>query len=137
TVPYRREWVGLHQWHVLVRRGVEDDARLVALENLVHLRAVADIGEHGDGSPEAAFVDQLSLDLEEGGLAELDQDQPLRSQTRQLAAELGADRATGACDEHGLALDVRRGRVEVDVDRLATEAVFDLDRPDLGGEGDL
>ena len=51
-----------------------------------------------------------------------------------LAAELGADRAAGAGDEHGLAREVRGDRLEVDLDRLAAEQVLHLDRADLDRE---
>ncbi len=40
-------------------------------------------------------------------------------------------------DEHGLVLDVRGDRVDVDLDRLAAEQVLDLDRADLLGEVEI
>ena len=84
--------------------------RAVALEDLAHLRArcctSASTGTHGR---EAALVDELALDLEEGGLGVVDEDEPLAAwRACDLAAELGADRAAGAGDEHRLAGEVRR-----------------------------
>ena len=120
---------------MLVRGGVEDDLRAVALEDLAHLRAVAAVGEHRDRRREVALVDELALDLEERRLALVDEHEPRRAEPRELPAELGADRAAGAGDEHGLVLDVRRDRLEVDLDLLAPEHVLDLHRADLAGRG--
>ena len=65
VVPHGLERVRLHQRHVLVRRGVEDDLGPVALEDLPQLRAVAAVGEHRHARGELALVDELALDLEE------------------------------------------------------------------------
>ena len=104
---------------------------------MAHLRAVADVGEHRDARREAALGDELTLDLEQRGLALVDEDQPLAADARDLPAELGADRAAGAGDEHRLVGEVRGDRREVDLDRLAAEHVLDLDGPDLPGELDV
>jgi len=128
------ERVGLHQRHVLVGGRVEDDARPVAVEDLPHLRPALHIREHRDARREAALVHELALDLEQGRLALVDEDQPLGPEAGDLAAELGADRAAGAGDEHRLVLEIRSARVEIDVDRLAAEDVLDLHRPDLRRE---
>ena len=58
-------------------------------------------------------------------------------EARDLAAELGADRAAGAGDEDGLSGEVGRDRLEVDLDRLAAEDVLHLHGPDLHGEVDV
>ena len=78
--------------------------------------------------------DELALDLEQRPLGVVDEDQPRRPDARDLAAELRADRAAGAGDEHGVALEVRGDLVEVDLDLLAAEHVLDLDGTDLAGE---
>ena len=67
--------VRLHQRHVLVRRRVEDHLRPVALEDLAHLDAVADVGEQREGGREVALVDQLALDLEQRALGDVHEDQ--------------------------------------------------------------
>ena len=54
-----------------------------------------------------------------------------------LAAELRADRPAGAGHDHGLTVEIRADRVQVDVDGLAAEHVLDLHRPDLAGEVDV
>ena len=116
---------------MLVRGRVEDDVGPVALEHLAQPLAVAHVGEHGHARGEAALVDELALDVEERALGLVDEHDPRRLRARDLAAELGADRAAGAGDEHGLALDVGGDGVDVDLDRLAAEQVLDLDRADL------
>ena len=50
-----------------------------------------------------AVVLELALDREEVVLGVVDQDEPPRGHARDLAAELGADRAAGAGDEDDLA----------------------------------
>ena len=137
VVRHRHERVRLHQRHVLVRRRVEDDVGPVALEDLAQPAAVAHVGEHRDAGAEAALVDELALDVEERALGLVDHHDPRRLGARELAAELGADRAAGAGDEHGLVLDVRGDRFDVDLDRLAAEQVLDLDRADLLGEVEI
>jgi hypothetical protein len=87
---------------------MEDDARPVALEDLAHLRAVAAIAEDAGNRRKVAFAHQLALDVEEGRLGLLHQHEPGRADTGDLATELGADRAAGAGDEHGLASEVLR-----------------------------
>ena len=134
VVAHGLERVRLHQRHVLVRRRVEDDCGPVLVEDLAHLHLVAGVGEHRGGRVEDALVDELALDLEQPGLGVVDEHEPRRADARDLAAELGADRAAGARDEHDLAGQVAGDRVEVDLDRLAPEQVLDLDRADLARE---
>ena len=80
---------------------------------------------------EAAVVGQLALDLVQRRLGLVDEDQPRRAGPCRLAAELGADRAAGAGDQHRLAAEVLGDLLEVDLDGLAPEDVLDLDGPDL------
>ena len=93
VVAHRLERVRLHERHVLVRGGVEDDGRAVLLEDLAHLRRVARVGENGSRGVEVALVHELALDLEQARLAVVDEHEPGRAHARDLAAELGADRA--------------------------------------------
>src|SRR5205807_49305 len=110
--------------------GVEDDRGLVALEDPVHLRAAADVREHGHARREAAFVDELALDLEERRLGLVDEHEPLRPEPRDLPAELGADRAAGPGPEHAHALDAVASLARVVVDeadrRVADAAALHL-----------
>ena len=119
---------------MLVRGRVEDDLGPVALEDLAHLRLVLDVAEIGMRGGEAPLVHELALDLEQRRLGVVDEDEARGAEVRDLAAELGADRPAGAGDEHGLAGEVRRDGLEVDLDRLAAEHVLHLDGTDLRGE---
>jgi hypothetical protein len=118
----------------LYAAGVEDDARLVALEDLAHLRAVAAVAEDGRDGGEIAVVDELALDVEERRLGLLDEHEPRRPDPRDLAAELRADRAARTGHHHGLADEVVGDDAQVDFDLLAAEHVLDLHGPDLPGE---
>ena len=125
------ERVRLHERHVLVGRGMEDDRGPVLLEDLPHLRRVAGIREDGGRRVEVALVDELALDLEEARLAVVDEHEPGRAHPCDLPAQLGSDRAAGSGDEHHLAGEVAGDRREIDLDGLASEEVLDADRPDL------
>src|SRR6185312_12270901 len=80
---------------------------------------------------------QLLFDLEERPLGVVDEDEPRRPDPRDLAAQLGADRAARARNENGLPVEVRRDLVEVDLDLLAAEHVLDLHRTDLARETEI
>ena len=55
-----------------------------------------------------------------------------RLEPHQLTAQLAADRAAGAGDEHPPAGDVLRDRDRIDVGRMPAEQVGLVDRPDVG-----
>ena len=126
VVTNRLERIRLDQRHVLVGRRVENDRRLVVVEALPQHRAVLDVGEHRHDSREVSFVHQFAIDLEEVVLGVVDEDQAFWSERHELAAELGADRATGARDQHGRVPEVRGDRGEVEVDGCPAEHVLDL-----------
>jgi hypothetical protein len=81
---------------------VEDDRRAVLAEDLAHALLLLAVGEHGgDASTgHVALVLELALDREEVVLGVVDEHDPARLDARDLAAELGADRAAGAGHEH-------------------------------------
>ena len=138
VVAHRLERMRLQHRDVLVRRGVEDDGRLVLLEDLAPERlSVLDVDELRQRGGEAALADELALDLEERPLGVVDEDQPRRAHPRDLAAELRADRAARTGDEHGVPFEVAGDLVEVDLHLLAAEHVLHLHRADLAGETDL
>ena len=83
---------------------------------------------------ELALVDELALDLEEARLAVVHEHEPRGAHARDLPAELGADRAAGAGDEHDLSGEITRDRLEIRFDGLAAEKVLHLDGSDLPGE---
>ena len=84
---------------------------------------------------EAALVQQLLLDVEEVLLGVVDEHEPRRLHRRDLAAQLRADRAAGAGDEHDLAGQVGGDALQVDVDRVAPEHVLDAHLADLAARG--
>ena len=97
----------------------------------------ANVREHGNAGDETTLVDELALDVEEGAFGLVDEHDPLRLGPGELAAELGADRAARAGDEHRLPRDVRGDRVQVDLHRLAAGGVLDLHRADLVREVEI
>ena len=100
VVAHRLDRVGLHQPDVLVGGGVEDDRRAVLGEHLAHPLLLLAVRQHRDGVERVAVLHQLALDLEQVVLGVVEQDEPARPDARDLAAQLGADRAARAGDEH-------------------------------------
>ena len=76
---------------------------------------------------------ELARDLEQVVLGVVEQHQALRRDPRDLAAELRADRAAGAGDEHDLAAQVGAGLLKLHPHRLAAEHVLDADLAQLPG----
>ena len=73
-----------------------------------------------------AVVLELALDAEEVVLGVVDEHEPPRRDARDLAAQLGADRAAGAGDHDDLAAEVAADAVELHAHRLAAQDVLDL-----------
>ena len=134
VVPHGLERVRLHERDVLVGGCMEDDRRLVALEEAADLAGILDVGERRDRGRVVALALKLALDRHEGVLGVVDEDDPARAERGDLAAELRADRAAGPVDEHGRAGDVRGDRRHVELDGLAPEDVLDLHLAELAGE---
>ena len=115
---------------------MEDDLGLEALHHLEHPVALLAVGEHRLDPGEVPLRGHLAVDLEQVVLGVVEQDQQLRPHPRDLAHELGADRAAGAGDQHALVLEVGADPVELHHDRVAAEHVLDLDLAQLAGELD-
>ena len=107
--------VGLDHRHVLVRRGVEHQVGTRAREQGVERRLVGEVEQHGLDRQRRVVVAQPGLDAVQVRFALVEQEQALGRAAGDLAAELGADAAAGAGDEHGLAVDHpgQDGRIEV------------------------
>ena len=116
-----------HQRHVLVRGGVEDRVGPVLLEDLPQPLPVAHVGDDRNRGDVGKPLGQLGQDVEDRVLAVPQQDDLGRLQPGELAAELAADRAAGAGDQHRLAGGQHAHLLEVGLDRLAPEQVLDLD----------
>ena len=86
VVADRLERVRLHQRHVLVGGGVEDDVGLEALHHLEHPVALLAVGEHRLDPAEVPLGGQLAVDLEEVVLGVVDEDQQPRVDAGDLAA---------------------------------------------------
>ena len=124
--------VALHHGDVLVGGGVEEEVGAFAGEELAHQGAVAAVGHDGeDRGVVAALVDEGGVDLVEGGLGELDEDEALGAGGPDLAGELAADGAARAGDEDGLAAEGFAHGGGVDLALAAAEEVGDLNGAQL------
>ncbi len=113
VVAHRLDRVQLHHRDVLVGRGVEDDVRPVLGEHLAHPLLLLAVGQDRDRGADVAILLELAQDLEQVVLGVVDQDEPARAHPGDLAAQLAADRAAGAGDQHDLALQIGADTLEL------------------------
>ena len=124
---------------MLVRGRVEDDVGLLAREHVLDERRVLDVADDRHDAELRERVGERRLDLVERGLGDVEQHEPRGTEARDLAAQLGADRAAGAGHhDDAIAEPLGEARV-VEHDRVAAEQVVELDgaqrrqrvRPDM------
>src|SRR5580765_7341489 len=108
----------------------------MALEHLAHAPRILGVADHGDDLEGRAAVAELLLDRVERELRVLEEHEARRREARDLAAELRADGAAGAGDEHRAALQKRAQPGVVELDRIASQQVVELDLPQ-GRHADL
>src|SRR3546814_6463865 len=88
---------------MLVRRGMEQRLRPVALQYPADRRPVGDVAKLGDNHGRKVHapreVDQFAIDLVKSEFGLLHQDQPAGPATDDLAAKLASDRSAGTCDQ--------------------------------------
>jgi hypothetical protein len=97
-----------------------------------HLIDAARIGDVGDHGFERNFISRkLVGDVEQAVLVAIDEHQPHRSSPDDLPAQLGADRAACASDEHAFVGEELDDWRVVEAHRIPSEQVFDLQLADL------
>ena len=121
----------LHERHVLMRRRVAHEIRPVTVKDLHDALTVAHGADEHDQIQLRMRAPQLHLDVVGVILVDIENDEPFRPLCRRLTAELAADAAAAARDEHGLAGDVGRDLIEVDLHRLAAKQVLNVHLADL------
>ncbi len=107
---------------------MEHGVRPVAREHFPHPLLVLRVADRRDHLERRPAVAEFLLDRVERELGELEEHQARRVEARDLAAELGADRAAGAGDEDGPAADEGLEARFVERHRVAAEQVVELDR---------
>ena len=105
VIADRLQDVRFHHGHMLVGRRVEDRFHAVPQHDLGEPVGLADIAERGHQLQFRVFLAQLVFDAEEVALGLVESDQAGRLEARHLAAELRADGARGAGDQHRTAGD--------------------------------
>ena len=133
VVEHRLPRVGLlHQRHVLVRAGMEDDARPLAGEHLLDQRRVLDVAHDRRQRQLRETVGERGLDRVDRRLRQVEQHELRGTEAGDVPAELGADRAARAGDHHhAIAEPFAQARV-VEDDRIAAQQVVELDRANRG-----
>ena len=117
----------LQQRHVLVRRGVEHDLRPRAREHALAHGDIAAIAEHGIDQHVREFAAQFLLDAIEIEFGDFEHGQRFGAEPRDLPAQLRADRAAAAGDQHALAGEAGADRGPVELHGIAAEQILDRD----------
>ena len=112
---------------------MEDDGGLLGLEDHIHARRIADVGDLRVDLHARALA-QLAIDLEEAVLGVVDHHEPPDLHAHELAAELGADGAARARDHHGAAAYVGAHGGGIELHGLAPQDVLHLHGAQLGDE---
>ena len=114
---------------MFVGGGVEHYLHGLLLQHAAHQLAIGDAAEHGHQlKSRGKAAAQLLIDAVEAGFAALEQHQAAGPERQDLTAELGADRATGATDQHHLAGDARAEQLRIGRYGVAAEELFDSNR---------
>ena len=121
-----------HEGHVFVRGGVVDDLRVVFLEEVEHLPAVADGADEHLEVKVRVFLPELELDTVRVVFVDVEDDELLRLVACDLPAEFRSNASTTACHEDCFSGNELEDFGEIGTDRLTAEEVFDGDVPHLG-----
>ena len=124
--PHSLARVLLHQRDVLVCRSMEHHLRTELPEHVVESRLLPHVSDHRDEVNALEPLLKLEAEVVHRGLAVVEQDELLRTERGELAAQLGADGARGAGHHHGLAAEVLDDRVHVKPDLITAKKVLDL-----------
>ena len=111
--------------------GVKDTGRPVEREDLFQSHRVRHVNEPRLDIQVRIIPPELQVDEVERRFCLVDEDELGRRVERDLARELGSDRAGGPRDQNCLAFQIRRQRRELELDRISTEKVFETDFPQL------
>ena len=126
----------LHEGHVLVGGRVVNDLGAVCVEHLEDAAAVPDGADEGDQLQVGVVVLELQLNIVGVVLVDVEDDELLGIVGRDLPAELAADGAAAAGNQHPLAMDEVEDLPHVRLDGLPAQQVLHGHLLH-GGHGDL
>ena len=118
----------LHQRHVLVRGGVEDDGGVKFRKQRVQFALVADGADaHEDGAVRPVALPELAFQLVGAVFVDVEDDEQFRLKAHHLPADLRADGAAAAGDQHHLAGQIAADGVHIQRHFVAGEEVRGID----------
>ena len=122
---------------MLVGRRVEHHFGPLGIEDIPDPRCVEDVGKNERHRHPRPQRHQAVLSVEQGVFGTLDDDEPARTVTEHLSADLRPDRPPPSGDEDHAVADDSLDRRVVENDRFPAEEIADLDRPEhvRGGDG--
>ena len=133
VVAHRLPGVGvLHQWHVLVRRGMKDDVGRLAVEDLFDQCHMLHIAHHGGERQLRKHVGERDLDLVERRLGDIEQHQLAGTESGNLPAKLRADRTSGAGHQHDPVAKPFTEAPAVEHDGIPAEQIIEFHVADRG-----
>ena len=121
----------LHERHVFVRGGMEDDLGPVLAHDLCEPRRIGHIADDRIQAELLPRVFELQPDRVQAVLVALEHHQRRRLQPRDLPAQLGADRSAGAGHHDAPAADEVLQRIAREPDRRTRQEIFDRQAADL------
>ena len=131
VVAHRGPDLILEHGNLFVGGGMEEDLRALGREDRIQPPGIRNVHEMpGETQLRKAF-EQFHLDAVEVVLAVVDQDEARRAGSRELAHQLGADRATGPGHQDDASEEPAADALPIQTDRIATEQILDRDRPQL------
>ena len=113
-----------HQRNMLMRCRMIDNLRMILFKHLKNLAAVPDRTDDGHKLESRILFPKFQLDLISVVLVDVKDNQLLRSVSRDLAAELAADRPTTSGDKNRLAGDKFIDLLHVRPDRIPPKEIF-------------
>ena len=116
----------LQEGQVLERRGMEDEVGLGGREDGPHRREIADVREDDLVALKKTGARDAHLGVQQPGLVPVEHVQLRRTETCDLAAQLGTDRSTSSGDQDGLPCDLVSDGGRVECDGTPTEEVLDV-----------
>ena len=122
--------IGLHQRHMLMRGGVEDDIGSVVDKNLPHPVFIGHIADARAQRPGRGRGLQFPFNRKNPVLAAADHDQGPRLETEHLPADFRSDATPGAGDQDRAAINQGTDGTGVELHGIAAQKIVDVDVAD-------
>ena len=115
----------LHERHMFVGSGMEDDLRAVSPEDIVHTVHHPDVADDGEDLNLREMLLQFEADEMHRRLGTVEEDERLHTEAAELAAEFTADGSGSTRDHHHLVFERLGDLLHIDLYLVASEDIVD------------